>query len=269
MKEELQQQIEAYLAGELSQAEAAAFETQIAKDKALASEVTLYRQMDDLLGESDVMDFSTTLESVMDSNVRDVTKQEAVIKKIPQKPTTIRRWLSLAAGFALVAVLGTVIYTNLNQPSPDSLYQANMKFPVALGGGSTLRSVEEQAINPSQLAQITTSWQTANEAYQQEQYEIALQALTKIATIDPNFEVENRGDYFFKKGLLQLKLGQIEAAITSFKAVTTGDYVSNATWKRALALLKVDEDKAKTALEAIVNTNHSERAAARKILEAL
>ena len=269
MKEELQQQIEAYLAGELSQEETAIFEIQIATDKALASEVNLYRQMDDLLGESDVMDFSTTLESVMESNVIDETKQEAIIKKMSQKSTTTRRWLSLAAGFALVAVLGTVIYTNLNQTSPDSLYQANMEFPVALGGGSTLRSVEEQAINPSQLGQITASWQTANEAYQQEQYEIALQALTKMASIDPNFEVENRGDYFFKKGLLQLKLGQIEQAITSFEAVTTGDYVSNATWKRALALLKVDKDKAKIALETIVNTNHSERVAAMEILEAL
>lgn len=267
MTEQLQQQIEAYLEGKLSPQETSAFEAKIKEDKALASEVKLYRQMDDLLGESDVMDFSSTLQQVITSNA--FPNKEAVIKKLPQKTANTRRWLSLAAGFALVAILGTIIYNNLAPISPDTLYSANMEFPAALGGGSTLRSIDGQDQSSSKLGQITANWQTANTAYQEEQYNAALQALSTIEMIDPNFELENRGDYFFKKGLVQLKLEQIEAAILSFEAVTEGDYVSNAAWKRALALLKIDKEEAKRALEAIVNTNHSERSAALKILEEL
>lgn len=269
MEEQLQQQIEAYLANQLSLKEKTAFEAKMAADETLAADVKLYQQMDDLLGETDVMDFSATLTEVMTTPTTAESTPEAIIKSMPTKSSITRRWLSLAAGFALVAVLGTVIYTNLAQPSANDLYSANMEFPASLGGGGTLRSTDEQTLDPSKLGQITRSWQQANEAYQQEQYDLALQNLVTIENIDPNFETENRGDYFFKKGLVQLKTGQIKAAIISFEAVNTGSYVSNAEWKRALALLKVDTNKAKTALETIVNKNHPEQAAAIKILESL
>ena len=268
MTEQLQQQIEAYLQGKLSPQETIAFEAKIKEDKALASEVKLYRQMDDLLGESDVMDFSATLQQVRTSNPA-IPNKEALIKKLPARTTNTRRWLSLAAGFALIAILSTLIYNNLAPISPDTLYSANMEFPTALGGGSTLRSIDGQDLNTSKSGEITASWQTANAAYQEERYDVALQALTTIETIDPNFELENRGDYFFKKGLVQLKLEQLAAAISSFEAVQEGEYISNAEWKRALALLKVDKDKAKLALETIVNINHPERSTALKILKEL
>ena len=144
-----------------------------------------------------------------------------------------------------------------------------MDFPTALGGGSGMRSTEPNTTTATPLDLINASWKTANDAYQQKQYGAALIALDKIATIDPNFELENRGDYFFKKGLVQLKMDKFADAIASFEAVTEGDYIANAQWKRALTLLKTNPAEAKKALTAIVNSPHPEKVTAAEILKDL
>lgn len=269
ISEQLQQQIEAYLSGSLSSEAQAQFEAKIEQDKALAAEVNLYRQMDDLLGESDVMEFSDTVESIIKAEKTPQQTPEAIIKKMPTSAPNYRRWLSIAAGIALIALVGTVIYPNLTGVSTDELYADNMEFPTALGGGSTLRSIEEVATATDKLTQITAHWQTANTAYQRKQFTTALQALDQIEIIDPNFEIENRGDYYFKKGLVQLQLNQLQESITSFESVKDGEYVSNAIWKRALALLKVDKKQAKVALQQIIDSEHSETTQAKQILESL
>lgn len=274
ISEKLQQQIEDYLDGNLSGKELTEFEAQLKTDKTLASEVALYREMEDLLGETDVMDFKNTLNAVV-SPVQQKEEiphpstgaQEAVIKKISPTSTGYRRWLSIAAGIALVALIGGVIYSNLNSVTPDTLYATHMEFPNALGGG-TLRSTSPATVD-TPLETIAANWQSANDAYQQQQFGAALLAMDKIQQIDPSFQLSNAGDFFFKKGLVQLKLDQLEAAIASFDKVTEGDYVTNAKWKKALTLLKVDPAQAKTALEKIANTSHPESTKASAILQQL
>lgn len=266
MEEKIQQQIEAYLEGQLSEQEKAAFEAQIREDKALAADVQLFQEMEDLLGESDVLDFSDTLESVMKTEKVN-TPEATIVRKIPVKKTN-RRWLSLAAGFALVALFGTLVYNNLSTVSPDSLYANHIEFPSTLGGGGALRSTEIKEVETI-LATINTTWQEANDAYQQNQFGVALQAVDQIEQLDAKFEWVNEGNFYFKKGLVQLKLGQFKEAITAFEKVKTGDYISNAEWKKALALLKVDTTKAKIALQEIANANHPERSKATAILKAL
>ena len=268
MDEKLQQQIDDYLDGNLSEPAKTGFEAKLQADKTLANEVNLFRQMDDLLGETDVMDFSNTLDAVMGSEETAEKKETAIIRKMPTKSTNNRRWMSIAAGFALVAVLSALIYTNISSISPNTLYANNMEFPAALGGGSGLRSTDVTITNTI-LDQLNQQWQAANEAYQGNQYAAALAALVEIEKLDPNFIVESRDYYYFKKGLVQLKLEQFEIAIASFEQVTTGDYVTNAQWKRALALLKIDVERAKIALEEVVNAGHLESGKAEEILKQL
>ncbi|MEM6318643.1 MAG: hypothetical protein AAF960_13310 [Bacteroidota bacterium] len=274
MDENLQQRIEDYLGGQLPPEAATEFEQQIAKDSELAKEVALYRQMEDLLGESDVTDFKQTLNSVMDNVENHKEVKTAKMAKIRSLDTANegRRWWAMAAGFALVALLGTVLLLQSNEASPDTLYADHIALPDALGAGGSLRSTETPATTtPStDLNQQRSQWrQAANLAYQRQDYATALQQLEKIEQSDSNFDPMEASDFFFKKGLVQLQLGQYQSAITSFEAVEAGDYVSNAQWKRALALLKVDLTKAKDALQTIIDNNHLDKETAEAILEKL
>ena len=271
INEHLQNQIEQYVEGNLSGKDLASFEQQLQSDAALAKEVELYRDLDDLMGESDVIDFRNTLSEVMEESRDASEKQAAIIRPINTQRRSLRRILALAAGFALIALATTVLFfNNQNVISPESLYAANMDFPTAIGVQGTVRSIDNTDPQISdKLKQLNLAWQEANTAYQNGDYSSALNALQRIPQIDPNFEQEVRGDYYFNKGLMELKLEQYAQAIASFEAVTDGDYIPNAEWKRALALLKTDPQQAKIALKAIADSKHPERVQAAEILEKL
>lgn len=268
MDEELQTTIEDYLNGQLPEERIQAFETKMQQDKDLAAEVALFREMDDLLGDTDALDFSQTIDTVLQNNRSESKEKQAVVKQMTTKSKSNRKWLSIAAGIALIALFGTLIFMNSTAISPDKLYATHMQFPNTLGGGSALRSTDI-TVTTNILKQINQSWQVANTAYQKEEYSAALIALKNIEVLDPNFTSESKGDYYFKKGLVQLKLDKTVEAISSFELVEDGDYLTNAEWKKALALLKIDTNKAKIALQKIVDTNHPEQEVAKTILEEL
>jgi len=279
INEELQFQIQAYLDGSLTGAKLAAFQKQLETDEALQQEVELYREMDDLLGETDVIDFKNTISEVLQSGKNQstpiestATKPTATIRQLNPQSNNLRRFLSIAAGIALVAVVGTVLFLNNQEAlSPDALYSANISFPDELADGSGLRSTDEVTDTLAlKTQQLKTAWTTANQAYQSQQFETALVAINQIEQLDTEFESEIQGNLLFKKGLVLLKLNRTKAAITAFEAVKNGAYQPNAQWKRALALLKVDVNQAKIALKEIVAINqHPERKQAIAILEQL
>lgn len=279
INEELQFQIQAYLDGSLTGAKLTAFQKQLETDEALQQEVELYRVMDDLLGETDVIDFKNTVSEVLQTAKSQstpiapvATKPTATIRQLNPQPNNLRRFLSIAAGIALVAVVGTVLFLNNQEVlSPDALYSANMSFPDELAGGSGLRSTDEVVdILAQETQQLKTAWATANQAYQSQQFETALAAINQIEQLDTEFKSEIQGNLLFKKGLVLLKLNRTKAAVATFAAVKDGAYRPNAQWKRALALLKIDVSQAKLALEEIAATSqHPERAQAAAILQQL
>lgn len=87
------EQIEAYLAGTLSPEEHHRFEEVIRQDPALAREVGLHRQLQDMIGDKEYMAFRSTLSRV-----------GADYRKEGQSPTYPWRWLWLLipAGLALI-----------------------------------------------------------------------------------------------------------------------------------------------------------------------
>jgi len=251
MSEALQFQIQTYLDGSLTGAELATFQKQLETDEALQQEVELYREMDNLLGETDVIDFKNTVSEVFQ---------------------TAKNQTTTTAATATVAVVGTVLFLNNQEVlSPDALYSANMSFPEELAGGSGLRSTDDATDTLTEKAQqLKTAWATANQAYQSQQFETALAAINEIAQLDTAFESEIQGNLLFKKGLVLLKLNRPTEAITTFEAVKDGVYIPNAQWKSALTLLKIDVGQAKTALAKIAATaQHPDRAQAATILQQL
>ncbi|GEM_PF-1860863 len=276
ISEQLQFQIQAYLDGSLLGAELEAFQKQLATNEALRQEVELFREMDDLLGETDVIDFKKTIGEVLQANQSDAKSTEpakttATIRQLNAQPNSRRKFLSIAAGIALVGLVGTVLFLNNNKGvSAESLYSANMSFPDELAGGSGLRSTNDSDTLAGKTQALKIAWATANEAYQSQQFETALAAINQIEQLDTEFESEIQGNLLFKKGLILLKLNRMEAAIAAFEAVKDGAYIPNAQWKRALVLLKIDVNQAKIALGEIASTSqHPEQKQAAIILQQL
>lgn len=275
MDEQLQFTIQAYLDGSLKGQELDQFQIRLTSDEALAKEVALFQEMDDLLGESDVLDLENTIGKVFQAahteDLQAVVKETATVRQLKPKPKAFRRVLAIAAGIALIATVGSVLFLNNNESvSPESLYATSMEFPSELSGGSGLRSTDTTESIANETLQLKTAWATANKAYKIQQYETALTAINAIEQIDTNFDSEIKGNLLFKKGVVLLKLNRNKEAITFFEDVTDGDYILSAQWKRALALLLVDSNQAKIALEAIAkDSRHPESKNAATILEKL
>lgn len=275
MDEQVQLQIQAYLDGSLKGQELEQFQAKLATDEELVKEVALFQEMDDLLGESDILELESTIGEIFQAdqpnNVKAATKETATIRQLKPKSNAFRRILAFAAGIALIATVGSVLFLNTNNTiSPESLYASTMDYPSELAGGSGLRSIDTTETIVDKTKQLKAAWATANTAYKTQQYETALTAISAIEQIDLTFDSEIKGNLFFKKGIVLLKLNRNKEAIRAFEAVTDGDYILSAQWKRALALLLIDPNQAKTALEVIAKDNrHPEAKSAAALLEKL
>lgn len=272
-KEDLQFKIEDYLAGKLSGKALTDFEIELKANPSLAQEVELFRQMDDLLGERDVLEFDSMLTSIMKEESQGNLEEQAtetsakVVSMTPTK-TPFRRYLAIAASVLLIAAVSTVIFLNSQVgTTPNDLYATHMTFPSALTTGSEVRG--GTADLATEIQQIKDIWKVANTAYQDGADEKALEQLNAIAVADPNFTLINREEYYFKKGLVQLKLKQTQAAINSFDEVKEGEYLPNAEWKKALAYLLIDTAKAKVLLKEIATSSSLDAPTAKIILEEL
>lgn len=107
-KETLHEQIEAYLAGRLSEAERTAWEKQMADDPSLAAEVALHRRLEEVVGDRDKLAFRQTLAEL-------VQEFPAPSPKPGGKPYL--RWGGLA--FGLIALIGLWLYLRPAASVPD------------------------------------------------------------------------------------------------------------------------------------------------------
>lgn len=260
MKEEKKyERIERYLSGELSPSERQAFEAAMAEDPKLQAEVKLQREIAEAIGENDVAEFEATLDIVMRNG-----------RATPAR----RRW----PGLLIVAVLllfllwlGSRWLQNRDQTaSPEQIYASYLDLPEELPGSVRLRSAGDIPPTPdsSQVSRLRENWIALNQAYRTDQYEEALALLEKLPSLDPDFSQENPGAYHYYRGLIQLQMDRPAEAAEAFAEVDSGNYLEDASWKRALALLMI-EDRRHDALEIlrqISNRSHPRQEAAREIL---
>lgn len=252
------ERIERYLAGELPPPERQAFETLLAEDPQLREEVVLHRELAEAARESDVAEFESALDDAM-RNGRGISSR--------------RRWLLILLAtlllFFLLWLAGRLLNERSAAPAATQIYADYVNLPDELPENILLRS--GQAAPPSIEAPLRQNWSAVNEAYRKGNYEQALTLLENLPSLDPDFVEENPGTYHYYRGLLQLRLKRPAAAADSFTRVQSGNYAEDAAWKRAMALLLVEErqEEAREILRRIGNTLHPRREEALEVLEKL
>jgi hypothetical protein len=99
------EQIEAWLSGELSEAERAAFEQKMEADPAFAAEVDMVRSLIKGVRRAGARDFAKQIEAELEAeNFFDAPPQPADVEQPKAKPRL--NWLLVAAGIALVVGVG-------------------------------------------------------------------------------------------------------------------------------------------------------------------
>lgn len=249
--EERSERIERYASGQMTGAEAVAFETEMAADSAMAEEVALERDLLESLTETDVHTFRATL--------ADVRRQKREARIIPL--ASRRRW-ALAASFLVLVIAGYFVVDSVRTPSPESLYQAYFKAPEA---EEFMAPVTFQSRTDEKTADFTPEEQALRhvaELYRNRQH---AEALATMRAIEPSDEEAHA----YQLGVLYLVNGQAEAALEQL-ARGEGANPDGAWWYQAMALLELDRPmEARARLERLVESSSPWRAQAKKLLRRL
>lgn len=226
MEENTFEKIEAYLAGELSEAETRAFEAEIRADKALAEEVALQRDTHQLLALGNQLEYKAKLKA-LDGEMQ----AQKVVRPLFGNA---RIWLAAAAIIiAVSAVIWTMggsstgVYGNEFSPYPD------------------LTSTRKDTLNDLRTGMI---------AYSKGQYEIAIDYLENFA------EKEPEADYVhLYMGNAFLALKQYDKAIAELQEVSSSAWKQPAEWYLLLAYgANGEKEKASELKEKIAgDENHA------------
>jgi hypothetical protein len=165
-------------------------------------------------------------------NARNLDKEVSIASK-----KTSYNWMKLAASILLLAVVGSLFYTQ-NTYSNESLYQDNY----AAAGDHI-----------SDLGSGKTALESAMQFYNLKKYPEAIGAFEEILST----ESENQAARFYL-GQSQLLDNKSKTGIATLRQVT-GDYRPEALWHVALAQLQLDKEKATIAtLSSIIESNEDQ-----------
>lgn len=224
--EERSERIEQYLQGQLTPAEATAFEMEMQADPTLAEEVALERDLLDYMKETDVRAFRATVQQVRQQ------KREARIISLAGR----RTW-ALAASILVLIVAGYFVLDRVLAPTPQELYQAYFETPAAeeFMDPAIFRS-RDGASEKEGLQGL----EKMAELYRNGQYAEALAAMQAI-------EPAETAAHAYQLGVLYLVNNQPEPAL---QALETGEAANpdGARWYQALALLKLNRPAEARAL---------------------
>lgn len=253
LNEQQLQQIEHYLAGQLSGTALTEFEQAMAKDKALATQVELIKEVDNALADKTaVTAFEDQLASLGKTHFPStaIPKTEVIVKRLP---FVRKQWLAAAAMIgAMFAILLAVWNISAPTSSNDLYAQHFQTYDISVERGIDTTIVPEK---------------TALDLYEQQAYEKAIPAFQNVLQNDPQ-----NGLLILCLGNCFLKTEQTNKAVEQFLSIAADNhYYRAAQWYLALAYLqKGDKVKAKPFLEklaAIENGRYPEKA--RNLLKAL
>ena len=229
-REQLYEQIESYLSGDMDGKASRAFEARLEADPELKRQVELHREIAAALADREEIRLENTLREIANGTLGPANAQTEPEPKPPPNLFArfpVARYLA-AAGIALLVGVGIwwAISSVLSTPSSQHLYLAYYEpYPAP----SYLRDDPGQDLNPRDQA-----FQT----YMKGDYEQATQLFTKLLETGEDLQVR------FLLGVSELENGNTEKARNHFwKVIEDGKnlYVTQARWYTALAYLKEEQ----------------------------
>jgi negative regulator of sigma E activity len=215
------EKIEAYLQGELSDAERVQFQQELQADEALMAQFKTYQLADGFLQNEQRINAG---EAALRNSINAIINQQKTTELQPAKLVTLKkRWLytavAAAACIAILVLLKPVIFTT--DIDAQKLYSQNASF-------ETFSANRGKTATDSLL-------RIGEKQFNKKQYPDAIAAFTQYLKSNPN-----EPKYQLARAFALIETGKYADAEMDLLAIQNGTsaYASMATWYRALSLLK-------------------------------
>jgi len=238
------EEIESFLSDEMDEAGVASFEDEMAMNPDLAADVKLFREVDEAVGEKDVMELRASLQNIRKTEENEKNREVRGIR--PPKTQRIL-WYTVAA--SIVLILGIASFVRNQSYSNQEIYRDYYQtykvgiFRSADNSADNLMTDALKQFNESNYDQALNLFHqvlTKNEnnpaanfyvgvAYQEEkEYAKAIQSYTKVVKHNDNLFTEQAQWYI---GLCYLQREEKDKALKVFKEIASSDgyYASKAT----------------------------------------
>ncbi len=246
-EEERYKLIDAYLKGDLTEAQRTSIERLRTEDASFQKELDEHLELREALGPSQVNAFRQM--------VGEVIKQNQARKK--KKGFSLQYLIAIAAAVALLLIAWQVL-----KPEPDTpeeLFSRSFNPPALV---AILRNAETIS-ETEPTAQIQKE---IDSLYRRKNYQ---EALSRLNAYGNQFPETRSSDFYYWSGLLFLLTDQADRALEAFSQVETG-YPYDKPWHIALTYLKTgDRRRAQAAFSAIAQSESPYREEAATILKAL
>ena len=234
-------QILAYLNGEMTEEDKSEFEAVLQKDESLQKQLILIKVLQDDL------DRARVIRHLRDKPAPVITLNRRFIKP-----------LMLAAGVVLLAGLGLLFIKN-KESQPDSLFYTYYEKPLRLP------AMKMGSLNPHSFL---NHCQYAMASYASGDYETTLANLTKLKA-----RFANNDSLQFYLGICYIELGQPDSAAFYFDKLllqSSGEYKDASGWYRLLVYLQEEKpDEAAVFIQRKMPDNQLYKATIEEIKQAL
>lgn len=215
--------IESWLAGALDKDAQATFEARLQSDEDFRNSVELHQKLIEgieFAGEEDIR--SKLKETQSQLSRMNFFEQNQKVIKMTQTKKTGRRWLPIAASFALLAAAAMFFFNQQpSKPDINSLF-AEYYEPETKILSSVMDRLEAQGLADPETTTADDSLMTALKQYEKFEYTSARTSLTKYLNAYP----ENQTARFYM-GLTQLQLSNYAKAIDDLLPLCTEEGFPN------------------------------------------
>lgn len=216
-------EIEDYLSQELEESYMNSFEQELLINEGLSSEVKFCREVNEAIGEKDIMALRESLKNIKDSETETDNRQKRGIL-----PPKLRNVIWYAAAASIILVLGlNITFQNHSYSNPELYNEFYRPMEGNLGATRSASLPEERLLNKALMKMNN------------KEYDNALKLFSKILQQDGRNVAGN-----FYTGTINQRKGQYGDAIHSFtNVISLGDnlFVEQSEWYIGLCYLNRNE----------------------------
>ena len=240
--------ISKYLDGELSSVELSRFEEVLEKDQVLQSELELYKEVEEALSDTEVLNLRAQLELIHE-------EYTPRIERIKERTTKKVFKYAIAAGIAMAVSLGTYGLFFNHASGNRIVSQFYKPYDVTL-------------VNRSENTSLDMVLKEGLMYYENEEYTKAIPLFNKVLKMNPKNIASN-----LYAGISQFEIHQYEDANASFNNVIQHNdnlYIEQADWYLGFCYLMMNErEKAIVQFTKLKDGDGIYRKDARKILKSI